>query len=343
MMGFLVIQGLGGHVVTQGWTTPQPLCNLVFQGLCGPSLVVQGLSLPAGAAPAASGGMAHGGAAAPLGSWSPSSAGGHALGGAAAPRQSAAGTAAGGIAQGGAAPFSWLWSPSSAGGLALGGAARLPRHETVAAGGGLAHGGCAAGASLVYAVYGNAGLDDPIDYATPLAVLGATTWTSAALAVPGSYRFGVRARDAISGLEEENLDAAITLVLDAQGNDTTLVPPAPVGVRGFALAAGAIRVEWSCPCLDPRRAPDGFHVYLGPGAPADGAPPAATVPASDGTAGTHAVTLDGLTDRVAYGINVRAYNRFGEEKNTLVVVVTADGTPPAVVDGLAAAATAEDS
>src|SRR5262245_56997796 len=58
------------------------------------------------------------------------------------------------------------------------------------------------GTATQYHVYGNAGQGDPINYAVALATVDGLTWTSAPLAHPGTWRFGVRAFDAVSGLEE---------------------------------------------------------------------------------------------------------------------------------------------
>ena len=55
-----------------------------------------------------------------------------------------------------------------------------------------------------------------------------------------------------------------------------------------------------------------------------------------------AATVAGLTSGASYGVNVRSYNMNGEEPNTGVVLVTADGTPPAGVDGLSAEATSQE-
>jgi hypothetical protein len=211
------------------------------------------------------------------------------------------------------------------------------------ASGGQGLGGVQRGAQfIVYAVYGNTGVGDPIDYVNPLAILVGTSWTSDALAAPGQYKFAVRARDAASGLEEQNLDAAVELMLDATGRDVTDVPLPPMGVRALPLASGAIRVEWTCPCIDPRRQPDGFRVYLGTPQAIDYLQPVAVVPWSSSMAGAFSGTVASLVDGMAYGVNVRAFNSRGEEANTGVIQVTADGTPPALVDGLAAAATSQE-
>ncbi|HKI18931.1 MAG TPA: hypothetical protein VKA15_13680, partial [Isosphaeraceae bacterium] len=93
-----------------------------------------------------------------------------------------------------------------------------------------------------YHVYENTGLGDPINYASPLATVTGLTWTSGALSYPGTWQFGVRAFWRGSGLEEQDLEAAVTIILDANGHDITSRPVAPMGLRAFATVGGAVRV-----------------------------------------------------------------------------------------------------
>ena len=59
-----------------------------------------------------------------------------------------------------------------------------------------------------YHVYTNSGAAIRSITRTPAATVSALTWTSAALAYPGNWSFGVRPFDTVSGLEEQNLDCA---------------------------------------------------------------------------------------------------------------------------------------
>jgi hypothetical protein len=92
--------------------------------------------------------------------------------------------------------------------------------------------------SVGYYVYSNTGIGDPINYITPIAtILGFenTTWVSAGLAYPGTWKFGVRAFSPCG--TEQNVDCVVTIVLDASGNDVTNVPNPPIGLRAFSIAA----------------------------------------------------------------------------------------------------------
>ena len=193
--------------------------------------------------------------------------------------------------------------------------------------------------STSYHVYANAGAGDPINYASPVATVSGLTWSTASLTYPGSWSFAVRAFDTVTGLEEENLDASVTLVLDATGQDITNQPLAPTGVRVLPLAGGSVRVEWFYPVVNRAKIPTGFHVYIGSRGTPDFATPAATVSFTAGIAGTFGSDISGLSGNTLYTICVRAFNETAEETNNKTVAVTADATGPSAVVSLTAAAT----
>ena len=102
---------------------------------------------------------------------------------------------------------------------------------------------------------------------------------------PCHFKMGVRTFDPAVGLEEQNVDAVIELILDINGNDVTRTPAPPLGLRAFPIAGAMVRVEWSCPCVDSSRQPLGFHVYLGTASMPDYTVPVSTVAwSSSGTA-----------------------------------------------------------
>jgi len=196
--------------------------------------------------------------------------------------------------------------------------------------------GLAFDGNLHYNIYINTGTGDPVDYSSPVGALLATTWTSSGLTAPGTWGFGVRAADGRG--EEQNLDCAVSIVLDAFGNDITNRPAPPVGLRAVPLAGASLRVEWYYPPTRGAKAPVGFNVYIGTGATPDYSTPTATVPYGVGIFNTFVADLSGLADGVTYAIGVRAFNASGEEANTRSLSITADGTGPGPVDSLSAAA-----
>jgi hypothetical protein len=193
--------------------------------------------------------------------------------------------------------------------------------------------------TIEYHVYGNSGAGDPIDYSSPLATTSGLSWTSGSLTFPGTWSFSIRAYDTVSGLEEQSLDCAISLILDSSGNDITNRPLPPTAVRAFALAAGSIRVEWYYPPSAGLKTPTGFNVYTGTGDSPSYVSPAATVAFSTGIANTFVSNLAGFVDGTAYTIGVRAFNATAEESNTNTVNVTADATGPTAVVSLTGTAT----
>jgi hypothetical protein len=120
---------------------------------------------------------------------------------------------------------------------------------------------------VAYHVYSNTGAGDPINYTSPIATIPimTTSFTTGTLKYPGTWSFGIRAFDLVSGLEEQNLEVATTIILNAAGVDVTNMPGPPLALRAFALAGGAIRVEWAYAAPgNSAKLPTGFHVYLGP-------------------------------------------------------------------------------
>ena len=181
-----------------------------------------------------------------------------------------------------------------------------------------------------YHVYSNAG-SGPINYNVPIATTFGLTWTSPPLTHPDTWRFGVRAFNSFG--EEQNLDAAVMIVLDGSGNDITYRPIAPAGLRAFPMAAGTARVEWTYTSPSLQTLPIGFNVYKGTPT-VSYLTPAANVLYSSMLANTFVANLTGLSDGVTYAIGVRSYNAAGEEANVSFVTVTADSTGPSAVDSL---------
>jgi hypothetical protein len=189
--------------------------------------------------------------------------------------------------------------------------------------------------SIYYNIYHNTGVGDPINYATRAATTAALSVNLGALSSPGVWSFGVRAENEFG--EEQNLDCAVTIVLDGSGNDISAMPAAPLALRALAVAGGKIRVEWGYPVGVSR--PDGFRVYVGVGRP-DYTSVAATVGFNTGRAGVWLADLAGLSDGASYVVGVRAFQGTAEESNTMTASATADGTGPGAVHQLTGTASA---
>jgi hypothetical protein len=240
--------------------------------------------------------------------------------------------------------FAWLATQSSSAALnAVESGDRLAATSVVGSTGTLdvvESGDSFAGGQVVvqYHVYANTGAGDPINYDSPIAATTATTFTTSPLSFPGTWSFAVRAFDVFG--EEQNLDCALSIVLNTAGQDVTNQPLPPTAIRGIALVGGDIRVEWFYPPTTGFRAPTGFHVYAGTGGTPNYATPVATVLFSAGFGSAFQVDVTGFIGGGVYTIGVRAFNATAEEANTNTVVVTAIATGPTAVVGLTAAATA---
>lgn len=189
--------------------------------------------------------------------------------------------------------------------------------------------------TVEYHVYGSPAPGDPIDYSTPIATTTDLIWTSPPLAYPGEHRFAVRAAWVDDpSLEEKNIDAAVRIVLDADGVDVTRVPAAPVGLNARPIGAGAIRVGWAVGGQN-AALPAGFHVYatLWPGPMDWVSTPVATVAANRPRGGSYSAEVSGLSAG-RHLIGVRAFNGTGEETNTNTVTVAVATSGPDPVVGL---------
>jgi len=189
-----------------------------------------------------------------------------------------------------------------------------------------------------YHVYANTGAGDPINYQTPVATTSGLTWTSSPLSFAADWKFGVRAFYQPGGLEEQNLDCAVEIILDSTGRDITNRPAPPTGLRAIAVKGGAIKVEWSYPNpVTTAKTPTGFHVYDGIGS-VSYTTPVATVAYSSSIANVWTATISGLTNGTTYTIGVRAFNAVAEEPNTSTVSCTSDANGPSAVQSLTAIA-----
>lgn len=192
-----------------------------------------------------------------------------------------------------------------------------------------------------YNLYINDGAGGPIDYDTPVATVldGAPTAATVAVARPGDWRFGVRAFDRATGLEERNIDAVARLILDAAGADLSARPAPPRALSARATAGGGCAVRWAWAPAAGAGTPTSFKVWIAAGAIDYGVAPGATVPFVAG-AGHFAVDLAGLADGVSYVAGVRASNAAGDEPNTITAAVVGSAAGPAPADDLAANPTA---
>ena len=191
---------------------------------------------------------------------------------------------------------------------------------------------------IEYHIYANDGAGGPVDYANPIGSTSGPTFLTEPLAVSTDTTFAVRAFDAESGLEEENTDARVRIILDTAGSDISARPAPPIGLTIEATVGGGVRVRWMTPKSVLFGRPLGYRVYLGWPSP-DFEAPALQVPAIDGR--DHVVDLPPLLDGRMIQVCVRAYNATCEEPNTTFVAIAVDATGPDQVELLTAVPTFE--
>lgn len=115
--------------------------------------------------------------------------------------------------------------------------------------------------TIQYNIYKGDNSGGPVDYGSVVATVAGTSWTSSALPVESRTRFGVRAFDTETGLEDKNLDATITVVVDASGADASREPGSPSGLSAVVSGSGSARIRWAYLETPGKPDPDGFNIY----------------------------------------------------------------------------------
>lgn len=191
--------------------------------------------------------------------------------------------------------------------------------------------------AVVYRVYQGDSSGGPVDYTAIVATVSGLSYAAAALGLGTTTRFAVRSYDNVALVEDDSVDAEVTIVVDGSGADATNAPRPIRLIRARAAANASVIVEWSPDDPTPARTPTGYRVYGGTPTVSYGSP-LATV-AHSGFGRAHRATLTGLTSGATYQVAVRPYNANGEQTgSTLVVAVVPDSSAPPAVEGLAGTA-----
>lgn len=185
--------------------------------------------------------------------------------------------------------------------------------------------------SILYRVYSNGGVGGPVDYSSPIAETVNPTHVVGPLSVPGEYRFGVRAFDTSTGIEEANTQATVELRLDAAGRSVGGRPNRVHALVARAIANGGCRVEWAYNPRGQSASPADFQVEL---TAESGGTLSTLVPYRAGSA-IHSCAFSGLVGDVPYTIIVKARSESGVESlDPATASIRADTTPPDDVEDL---------
>jgi hypothetical protein len=191
---------------------------------------------------------------------------------------------------------------------------------------------------IQYRIYKGDASGGPIDYSTPVATVSGLTWTGAALAVGTTTRFGVRAYDTVTGLDDNNRDVVAEVVVDPSGADASGYPAPVAQVSARPRGAATINARWTHALAD-RPTPTQFRVWATPGDVVDWTQPPAGVAAvgqGDYVLGFAVLDLDlpGLTPGTAYAVGVRAVAGGLADRGTAQAQATLPATTPQAPRGL---------
>jgi hypothetical protein len=160
--------------------------------------------------------------------------------------------------------------------------------------------------AIHYRIYSGDNSGGPVDYASPVATVAGTSWTTPPLPPGSRTRFAVRSFDTITGHEDKNIDAMITVAVDATGGDATNQPAAPSGLSATVSGPGQVRVRWSYLPTPGRPDPDGFRVYRTAGPAVDWSAAPAAIVAFTAMVRDYSTLMAGLVAGTTYAIGVRS-------------------------------------
>jgi hypothetical protein len=171
----------------------------------------------------------------------------------------------------------------------------------------------------------------PIDYGTPIGDVAGLQFTFPGLPAGSVTRFGVRNYDDATGLEETNIDAVTTVIVDASGANVSDVPGAPSAVSARPAGPTSVTVAWQY-LPDPSRPdPMTFNIYMSIGNVVDWtAAPAASVPFVAGARDFRHVAT-GLQSGTAYAFGVRSARGAALSPPTSSVAMPPIPAPPSNV------------
>lgn len=176
----------------------------------------------------------------------------------------------------------------------------------------------------------------PVDYSAIFAETAADALTLPPLNPGESRRVAVRFYDSDTGLEELNTDAQITLLINNDGLDISVIPPGPAGLVVRDTGPGAALVTWQYNYLSDDVVPEYWDVYATPGDIPDYAVPVASVP-HDSLKIRFSYELTGYAPGVAVAVAVRSRRGDAHDPNTVALAWIPVGIPTPAAGVTAAA------
>lgn len=178
-----------------------------------------------------------------------------------------------------------------------------------------------------YNIYSGDNSGGPVNYAAPVATVDTPTWQTAALPVPSRTRFGVRAVDDITKLEEHNIDCVYEVTINDQGINVSERPPAPIGLQVEARGTDGVLIRWTYLYRPPLPDPDSFVLRVQMGTMDFNLPGVLVAPFASGQS-QYQATVAGLDSGASYAVSVRSALGPAEDSNTAVLTVQTRSAPP---------------
>lgn len=186
---------------------------------------------------------------------------------------------------------------------------------------------------IKYRIYKGDSAGGPVNYDSPVATVATPGYATPNLPAPSRTKYGVRAFDTATGMEERNRDVALEIVIDAAGRDVSRRPAAPVGVTIEPAPSGTVAARWRYLPRPGTPDPDQFNVYISIGGATEFGEPARIIPFVPGVL-DYRVLADGMEPGATYSVVVTAAVTSGGESEAQAVVAVVKSGPPRNVSRL---------
>jgi hypothetical protein len=179
-----------------------------------------------------------------------------------------------------------------------------------------------------YNIYAGNSQGGPVDYSVRVATVDGLSWQTAPLPVPSRTRFGIRAWDDATGLEEQNIDCVYEIIINDQGVNVSERPPAPIGIQVEARGTDGLLVRWTYLYRPPLPDPDSFVLRVQASGTMDFNLPGVLVAPFVNGQSQYQATIAGLISGASYAVSVRSALGPAEDENATVLNVQTRSAPP---------------
>lgn len=187
---------------------------------------------------------------------------------------------------------------------------------------------------IVWHVYLGDNNGGPINYQVIVATVSDPTYTTASMPVGSMTLIGVRAFDTETGLEDQNTDVFIPLIVNSNGSNGSDRPGSPLALSVEPVGQDGAAVRWRYLRTPGMPDPDHFHIFEDTGEQVDwNADPDIVIPFNASNA-DYRVEIVALTTETVHAFGVQAVRGTSRDGNHAVALMTPKGSPPLNVSGL---------